>query len=132
MTYNNRIDINLPDGSRLNLTSTARIIKLKNMILEKERMEFSNLDRACLNLLAYQWTRVGPPGTLAVDQITGCFGDIPKAYVHKALAVLNEKGYILLEPLGRSASLTGKGFDHIRDEVAEPVCTNPCSYPPFI
>ena len=114
------------------MTATARIIKIKNMILEKEQMEFSNLDRACLNLLAYQWTRVGSPGTLAVDQITGCFADIPKAHIHEALAALDERGFILLEPMGRSASLTGKGFDHIRDEVAEPVCAKLCSNPPFI
>jgi hypothetical protein len=94
------------------------------MILQKERMEFRNLDRACLNLLAYQWTRVGPPGTLAVNQITDCFADIPKAHIHKALAVLNEKGFILLEHTGRRASLTGKGFDHMRDKVVEPVCSN--------
>jgi len=99
------------------------------MILQKERMEFRNLDRACLNLLAYQWTHVGPPGTLAVDQITDCFADIPKAHIHETLAVLNAKGFILLEPRGRHASLTGKGFDQIRDKVAEPVCTKLCSAP---
>ncbi len=94
-------------------------------------MKFRNLDRVCLNLLAYQWIHVRPPGTMAVDQITDCFADIPKAHVHKALAALDEKGFILLESRGKSASLTRKGFDHICSAVAEPVCTNVRSDSPF-
>jgi hypothetical protein len=115
----------------LDLTSLAGIIKFKTMVPEKDVMEFRNLDRVCLNLLAYQWIHVRPPGTMAVNQITDCFADIPKAHVHKALATLDEKGFILLESRGRSASLTRKGFDHIRSAVTEPVCTNVRSDSPF-
>ena len=94
------------------------------MIPEKDMMQFSNLDRVCLNLLAYKWTRVGPPGTLAVDQIMDCFSDIPKVHIHKTLAVLDEKGFIFFGPKGINVSLTSKGFDYIRSEVNEPVCSN--------
>jgi hypothetical protein len=95
------------------------------MVLQKDLMEFKNLDRVCLNLLAYKWIHVGPPGTLRVDQITDCFADIPKLHVHNTLATLDENGYIMLEAGGKSVSLTRKGFDHIRSAVAEPVCANP-------
>jgi hypothetical protein len=98
------------------------------MMPKKDKMQFRNLDRVCLNLLAYKWIHVGPPGTLAVDQITDCFADIPKAHIHKTLAALDEKGLIFFGPNGINASLTRKGFDHIRSEVNEPVCSNlrPC------
>jgi hypothetical protein len=101
------------------------------MVSEKDAMEFRNLDRACLNLLAYQWIHVRPPGTMTVDQIRNCFADIPREHVYKALAALDENGFILLESSGKSASLTRKGFDHIRSAVAEPVCTNVRSDSPF-
>ena len=107
----------------LNLTSVAEVIRFIAMILEKDRMEFRNLDRVCLNLLAYQWIHVRPPGTMAVDQITACLADIPKGHVHKALAVLDKKGFIILESRSSSASLTRKGFDRIRSVVAEPICS---------
>jgi hypothetical protein len=87
-------------------------------------MEFKNLERVCLNLLAYQWIHGGPQGTLAVAQIMDCFADIPREHIHKALLALKKDGFILLEPGGKSASLTKKGFDQIRSAVAEPVCTN--------
>jgi hypothetical protein len=108
----------------LDLTSLAGIIRFKAMVPEKDVMEFRNLDRVCLNLLAYQWIHVRPPGTMAIDQITDCFADIPKQHVYKALAALDENGFILLESSGKTASLTRKGFDRIRSAVAEPVCTN--------
>jgi hypothetical protein len=95
------------------------------MTFAEDTMQFSNLDRVCLNLLAYQWIHIGPPGTLAVDQIADCFGDIPKAHIYKTLAALHKKGLIHLETNDRNASLTGKGFDHIRSEMSKPICTHP-------
>jgi hypothetical protein len=94
------------------------------MAPQKDMMEYRNLDRVCLNLLAYQRIQIGPPGTLTVDQITNCFADIPKTHVHKALAALDEKGFIHLGPGGKNAFLTSRGFDHIRRFVSEPICTN--------
>jgi predicted P-loop ATPase/GTPase len=126
-----RFDIKQPVYPALHLTSLAGIIRFNTMVPEKDTMEFSNLDRVCLNLLAYQWIHVRPPGTMAVDQITDCFADIPKEHVHKALAALYKKGFILLESRGKSASLTPKGFDRIRSAVAEPVCAALRSGSPF-
>ena len=73
-----------------NLTSIAGVVKFKAMALQKDKMAFKNVDRVCLNLLAYKWIHAGPPGTLSVEQITRCFADIPKYHVHKALAALDK------------------------------------------
>lgn len=109
----------------------AGIIKFKRMAPVNDMMKFSNLDCACLNLLAYQWTRVGPPGTLAVDQITDCFADIPKVHVHKTLTALDKEGFILLEFQNRSASLTRKGFDRVRRAITKPICARVRSHSRF-
>lgn len=85
-------------------------------------MKFRNLDRECLNLLAYRWLQAGAPGRLTVDQITACFADIPKDHVHQALAVLEEKGLILTEQAIQSVALTEKGFVYIQNAVVEPIC----------
>lgn len=124
MIYESRLDMKPAQDTNLNLTTAARVIRFILMILAKDTMQFSNLDRVCLNLLAYKWIHIGPPGTLAVDQITDCYGDIPKAHIYKTLAALNERGLIDLGTNGKNVSLTRKGFDHIRSEVSEPVCTN--------
>jgi len=102
----------------------AEVVTFKAMVLQKDKMAFKNLDRVCLNLLAYKWIHAGPPGTLMIEQITGCFADIPKDHVHETLATLDKKGLILLEAGGKRASLTQNGFNHIRSAVAKPVCAD--------
>jgi hypothetical protein len=88
----------------------------------QDMMKFRNLDRECLNLLAYRWLQAGPPGRLTVDQIAACFADIPKGHVHQTLAAVEKKGLILIEQTSKSVALTEKGFDYIQNAVAEPIC----------
>jgi hypothetical protein len=122
--FENRFSANLPETAHRGLTSLDGVISLIVMMPEKDMMQFSNLDRVCLNLLAYKWMQVGPPGTLAVDQITDCFSDIPKTHLQKTLAALHEKGFIFFEPNSINVSLTRKGFEHIRGVLNEPICSN--------
>ena len=122
--FENRFSANLHEAPHFGLTWLDGVISLIAMMPIKDTMQFINLDRVCLNLLAYKWVRTGPPGTLAVAQIMDCFSDIPKVHIRKTLAVLEEKGFIFFGPNCVNVSLTSEGYDHIRSEVNEPVCSD--------
>ena len=77
-------------------------------------MEFKNLERNILYLLADEWLKSKTLDSFDTKWIFDQFSDIPDKNMGKALRSLKEKGFVELTSNYRNISLTQKGLSKIK------------------
>ncbi len=85
-------------------------------------MQFKNLDRVCLNMVAYQRSAPGRGEKIDVERILNCFADIPPANVKSALKSLHDQRFIEMSADRKNVFLRKKGIASVHNKITKPIC----------
>jgi len=77
-------------------------------------MEFYNIERNILHMLADEWLKSKTLGPFDTQPIFDEFSDIPDENMKSALWSIKEQGFAELTPNFRNISLTQKGLSKIK------------------